>query len=340
LAPEVAVAALQAAGVRVVPTGLAHGTITAVVDGRGFEVTTLRRDVETDGRHAVVAFTDDWRADALRRDFTINAMSMARDGSIFDYVTGIADLHDGRVRFVGHPAERIGEDYLRILRFFRFQARYGRVPPDAETEAALRVGILGLARLSVERIRNELFLILSAPDPVASIRLMQDLGVLQAVAPELTGTEPLAALQAAGAPADPIVRLAAMLPGNPPSFSERLKLSNDDGQRLLRLASVPAPHAADDDATLRRLLADHAHPDLIDRTWLAGEDASIRQRLMAMPRPVFPLEGKDVLALGIAPGPRVGGLLRAVRDWWLAGGASADRAACAAELSRRACVPE
>ena len=123
-------AALKQAGMKVVPTGLAHGTVTAVVDGRGFEVTTLRRDVETDGRHAVVAFTADWRLDASRRDFTINAMSMARDGTVFDYFGGAADLQAGRVRFVGDPATRIAEDYLRILRFFRFYARYGRVPPD------------------------------------------------------------------------------------------------------------------------------------------------------------------------------------------------------------------
>ncbi len=128
--PADTMAALRQAGVKVVPTGLGHGTVTAVVDGRGFEITTLRRDVETDGRHAVVAFTEDWRLDASRRDFTINAMSMARDGTLFDYFDGTADLQAGRVRFVGDPATRIAEDYLRILRFFRFYARYGRMPPD------------------------------------------------------------------------------------------------------------------------------------------------------------------------------------------------------------------
>ena len=340
LDPDAATAALRAAGVRVVPTGLAHGTITAVVDGRGFEVTTLRRDVETDGRHAVVAFTDDWRADALRRDFTINAMSMTRDGTVFDYVTGLDDLTAGRVRFVGEPAERIAEDYLRILRFFRFQARYGRVPPDPATETALRAGVPGLGRLSVERVWTELYLILKAPEPVDAVGLMRDLGVLRAAAPELIGVETLAALVAAGAPADPILRIAAMLAGDPTMFAERLKLPNEARDRLVRLTSLPTPRALDDDAALRRLLVDHARADLIDRTWLAGESPELRLRLTALPQPVFPLEGRDILALGIAPGPHVGALLRDVRGWWLAGGAIADRDACVAELRRRACVAE
>ncbi len=339
-APDAVVAALGAAGIRVVPTGLAHGTITAVVDGRGFEVTTLRRDIETDGRHAVIVFTADWRTDALRRDFTINAMSMARDGGVFDYVNGLADLRDGRVRFVGNPAERIAEDYLRILRFFRFQARYGLVPPDAETEQALQAGVPGLARLSIERVATELLLILRAPDPVAAVTMMQDLGVLHAVAPELQSLATLSALQAAGAPADPILRLAAMLAGDPAGFAERLKLSNEDRDRLSRLAIIPSPRTTDDDASLRRLLADHRRADLIDRTWLDRAEAGLRLRLASIPQPVFPLDGKDVLALGIAPGPKVGSLLRTVRAWWLAAGADGDRAACLAELHRRACVPE
>ena len=164
--PEQVTEALQAAAIRAVPTGIEHGTVTAVVDGRGFEVTTLRRDVETDGRHAVVAFTDDWRADAARRDFTINAMSMTRTGEVFDYFGGISDLHAGVVRFVGDPAIRIAEDYLRILRFFRFFARYGRGAADTAALAAIRGGVPGLARLSVERVWSELARILRRPIPV------------------------------------------------------------------------------------------------------------------------------------------------------------------------------
>jgi len=337
LPPEQAAEALGQAGIRVVPTGLAHGTLTAVVDGRGFEITTLRRDVQTDGRHAVVAFTDDWREDALRRDFTINALSMARDGSVFDYAEGIADLRAGRVRFVGDPATRIAEDYLRILRYFRFQSRYGRTPPDAATQAALRAGIPGLAQLSVERVWMELRRILAAPDPGEGVCLMAQLGVLHGVAPELRA-EPLVPLQASGAPADPILRLAAMLDGDPASFAERLKLSNEDRDRLVRLRATPVVPPDADDATLRRLLADYRRADLIDRVWLSGGDATLRQRLKTLEQPVFPLEGRDVVALGVAPGKAVGALLRAVRGWWLEGGCVADRDACLAELNRQACA--
>ena len=234
--PLTRMAALRQAGVKVVPTGLGHGTVTAVVDGRGFEITTLRRDVETDGRHAVVAFTEDWRLDASRRDFTINAMSMARDGTLFDYFDGTADLQAGRVRFVGDPATRIAEDYLRILRFFRFYARYGRVPPDPATLAALRDGIPGLSRLSVERVWMELRRILAAPDPEEAVGLMARLGIWAAVLPEAQ-----AASRLAGLPADPVLRLAAMLTGDPLALAARLKMSNEDRERLVRLLATPSP---------------------------------------------------------------------------------------------------
>ncbi|MDR3533221.1 MAG: CCA tRNA nucleotidyltransferase [Rhodopila sp.] len=333
LAPEAVMAALKQAGVKVVPTGLAHGTVTAVMAGRGFEVTTLRRDVETDGRHAVVAFTADWKVDASRRDFTINAMSMARDGTVFDYFGGAADVEAGRIRFVGDPATRIAEDYLRILRFFRFYARYGRVPPDPATLDALKAGIPGLARLSVERVWHELRRILGAPDPAEAVGLMDRLGIRAAVLPEAAAVSRLA-----GLPADPILRLAGMLTGEPLALAERLKLSNEDRDRLVRLVATPGARGSDDDGTLRRLLADHAPADLIGRTWLDGEPDA-RRRLSGMPRPVFPLEGRDVVALGVPAGPRVGALLRDVRQWWLDGGCVANRAACQAELARRANLP-
>ncbi|WP_239992113.1 CCA tRNA nucleotidyltransferase [Rhodopila globiformis] len=331
--PQDVTAALSRAGVRVVPTGVTHGTVTAVVQGRGFEITTLRHDVETDGRHAVVAFTDDWQADASRRDFTINAMSMTRDGTVYDYFGGVADLAAGRVRFVGDAVARIHEDYLRILRYFRFYGRYASQPPDADTVAALVEGIPGLARLSVERVWAELRLILGADDPAASVALMVRLGIWQAVLPEATPVERLA-----GLPADPILRLAAMLSGDPLALALRLKLSNHDRDRLVRLAATPSVRAEDDDATLRRLLADHRTEDLIDRVWLDGGPAALRQRLAAMPRPVFPLVGRHVRALGVSQGPRVGELLRDVRQWWLDGGCVADATACRAELARRACA--
>ncbi|HEX2940261.1 MAG TPA: CCA tRNA nucleotidyltransferase [Rhodopila sp.] len=332
--PEDVMRALTAAGLRTVPTGLAHGTVTAVADGRGFEVTTLRRDVQTDGRHAVVAFTEDWQQDAARRDFTINAMSLSRDGAVFDYFGGMQDLAAGRVRFVGDPATRIREDYLRILRYFRFFARYGDQPPDAATQAALAGGIPGLRILSVERIWTELRLILSTPAPWAAVALMRQLGIWAAVLPEAAGS------LRPDLPADPILRLAALLTNPPLPLAERLKLSNDDRDRLVRLRTTPSPRATDDDNALRRLLADHHRADLIGRSWLddgAGA-AVLRDRLHALPRPVFPLEGRDVLGLGVAPGPAVGALLRAVRQWWLDGGCTADRNQCHAELVRRACA--
>jgi poly(A) polymerase/tRNA nucleotidyltransferase (CCA-adding enzyme) len=330
-APEAVIVALRRAGVKVVPTGLAHGTVTAVVAGRGFEVTTLRRDVETDGRHAVVAFTADWRQDAARRDFTINAMSMTRDGAVFDYFEGAPDLAAGRIRFVGDPATRIAEDYLRILRFFRFYARFGRVAPDRETLDALQGGIPGLARLSIERVWHELRRILAAPNPSEAVGLMERLGIWAAVVPEA----PLVS-RLAGLPPDPVLRLVAMLTGEPWELATRLKMSNEDRDRLVRLVATPSPGGSD--ADLRRLLADHDPDDLIGRTWLDGE-ADVRRRLSGMKRPVFPLEGRHVVALGVPAGPGVGALLRAVRQWWLDGGCVADRTACLTELARLAKLP-
>lgn len=337
--PEQVIAALSGAGIRSVPTGLAHGTVTAVAGGRGFEITTLRRDVQTDGRHAVVAFTDDWREDAARRDFTLNALSMTRDGAVFDYFGGIADLRAGVLRFVGEPATRIAEDYLRILRFFRFFARYASGPPDEAALAAIRAGVPGLAGLSVERVWSELRRILAAPDPRRAVALMAELGVLAAVLPEGADPDRLALLVTRGAPADPLLRLAALLTGDAASVAERLRLANAERDRLLALRTAPLARPAHDDAALRRLLADTPKPVLIDRTWLEGGDDvawnRLRVRLAALAVPVFPLEGRDVVACGVPPGPHVGALLRDLRQWWLDGGCVADAAACRAELARR-----
>jgi poly(A) polymerase len=367
LAPAEVTAALRRAGIRAVPTGLDHGTVTAVLDapaggqdaavggGRSVEITTLRRDVATDGRHATVAFTDDWRQDAARRDFTINAMSMTRDGAVHDYFGGIADLRAGVLRFVGDPAQRIAEDFLRVLRYFRFFARYAARPPEAPklpesgVRDALRAGIPGLATLSAERVWSELRRILNAPDPGAAVALMAELGVLGAVIPEGADAAALARLIAAGAPADGLLRLAALLIGDVEHFADRLKLSGAERQRLLDLRATPLARPEDDDAALRRLLADHDRALLINRTWLIDRTGlvaealagaaqpdwtALRARLAGLPKPVFPLQGSDVLALGVPPGPRVGALLRAVRDWWVAGGCTAGVAECRAELAR------
>ncbi|MBV9248841.1 MAG: CCA tRNA nucleotidyltransferase [Acetobacteraceae bacterium] len=338
--PEQVMKALEAAGIRSIPTGLDHGTVTAVVDGRAFEITTLRRDIATDGRHAVVAFTDDWEADAARRDFSINAMSMTADGAVFDYFGGIADLRTGTVRFVGDPAQRIAEDYLRVLRFFRFFARYGAGAPDPSALAAIRNAVPHLARLSAERVWNELSRILAAPDPSAAVALMASLGVLAAVIPEGFDPAALDGLIARSAPVDPLLRLAALLTGDPVAFATRLRLANAERDRLVQLRTTPLAHPSDDDAALRRLLADHDAESLIDCTWLEGGDGPewrhLRQRLRETPRPVFPLAGRDVVELGVPPGPRVGDLLRTVRQWWLDGGCAADATACRAELARLA----
>ena len=339
LPPDAVIAVLRDAGIRVIPTGLDHGTVTAVVDGHGFEITTLRRDVETDGRHAVVAFTTDWRIDASRRDFTFNAMSMTRDGAVFDYFGGVGDLNAGIVRFVGDAGTRIAEDYLRILRFFRFFARYGRAEPDAPTLSALQTGVHGLHRLSAERVWSELVKILSAPDPRRAIALMATIGVISAVVPE--GAEPgrVVRLIDAGAPIDAILRMSALLTGDPVAVAERLKLSGPERDRLvaLRNASVPEPEA--DDATLRRALADNEAELLMDRSWLVGgasaEWTSLRKRMASMPRPVFPLGGRDVVAAGQPPGPAVGTILHQVRGWWLKRGCVDDLASCRGELLRR-----
>jgi poly(A) polymerase/tRNA nucleotidyltransferase (CCA-adding enzyme) len=317
-----------------VPTGLDHGTVTAVAHHRGFEVTTLRRDVATDGRHATVAFTDDFRQDAARRDFTINAMSMTPRGEVFDYFDGIADLRAGRVRFVGSAATRIAEDYLRILRFFRFWARYGTAVPDAEATAAIAEAVPGLARLSAERVWSELKRILAAPDPRAAVALMHRLGVLAAVLPEGVDPARLAELVAAGAPAEPLLRLAALLDGDAAVLAERLRLSLAERDRLLALRAAPAPPPDADDAALRRALADTPREVLVGRVWLAGGTTGLLERLAALPVPTFLLRGRDLAAAGMPAGPEMGALLQALRDWWLAGGCTGD---VGAELARRLC---
>jgi poly(A) polymerase/tRNA nucleotidyltransferase (CCA-adding enzyme) len=268
--PEDVVAALRAAGLKFSPTGLDHGTVTAISHHRGFEVTTLRKDVATDGRRAVVAFTKDFAEDAARRDFTINAMSMTPDGAVFDYFSGISDLRAGRVRFVGAAATRIAEDFLRILRFFRFHARYGFGAPDAEAVAAIRDGVPGIAKLSAERVWSELKRILAAPDPREAVALMRQTCVLAAVLPEGAAPVRLAALVASGAPPDPVLRLAALLDGDAVAVAERLRLSTAEAFFLSALRAAPAPSPSADDADLRRALADAPRKVLIGRAWLAG----------------------------------------------------------------------
>jgi poly(A) polymerase/tRNA nucleotidyltransferase (CCA-adding enzyme) len=353
LPPEAIAERLRAAGLKVFETGLVHGTVTAVLGRQSVEVTSLRRDIATDGRHATVEWTTDWRADAARRDFTINAMSLSASGDLWDYFGGREDLARGVVRFVGDPATRLAEDYLRALRFFRFHARYGRGEPDRAAVAAIRAAVPGLARLSAERVWMELKRLLEAPDPCDALDLMAETGVLGAVLPEAVeggGAPRLPALRraiAAGLPPDPVLRLAVLVGEGPPrrigTLAARLRMSGEERDRLARLLvegseAPPAPGLDDDD--LRRLLARRG-ADAGDALWLAeaqdGRDrAADRARAAAMPPPAFPLTGADVLALGIPEGPRVGALIRAVRERWLTGGCTADRETCLAWLRQLA----
>jgi poly(A) polymerase len=342
LTPQAVTEALSRAGLRAIPTGIAHGTVTALAEGGAIEVTTLRRDVETDGRHAVVAFTSEFQVDAARRDFTINAMSLAPDGTLFDYFGGTEDLAAGRLRFVGAPAERIAEDYLRILRFFRFQARYGRSPPDEETAGAITAAAPKLGSLSAERLWAETAKILAVNDPRPVLRLMETLGVLAALLPEANAgwQARIDRLAAAEAPADALLRLAALVmgPAQAEQAASRLKLSNAERDHLIALSvgAVPMPDA--DEAALRRAAAEMPTDRLISRSFLRhdpGDEATrLRARLRAMPAPVFPLQGRDALAMGLAPGPAIGAALREVRHWWLARGCIDDAAACRTELAR------
>jgi poly(A) polymerase/tRNA nucleotidyltransferase (CCA-adding enzyme) len=338
-------ARLLAAGCKVFETGIAHGTVTAVWDHQPIEVTSLRRDVLTDGRHAEVAWTTDWREDAARRDFTINAMSLGADGVLHDYFGGRDDLARGLVRFVGDPATRLAEDYLRLLRFFRFQARYGKGAPDAAALQAIREAIPGLARLSVERIWMEIKRILMVAEPVPALRLMAELGVLPATLPEIAAPDLdcLARLVAFDAPAEPLLRLAA-LGGVAPGLAARLKLSGAEARALRFLQEAVIPSAEIDAAGFRRWRAQNgaAALDIQEAAlWLADarEGAAplrtaLRTTLHAEAAPVFPLQGRDLLAEGATPGPALGALLAEVEAFWIAGGCVADHAACLAEAKR------
>ena len=361
--PDVIAARLRDAGLRVFETGLSHGTVTALADREGVEVTALRRDVATDGRHAAVEWITDWAEDAARRDFTINAMSMGADGVLHDYFGGADDLRAGRVRFVGDAGARIAEDYLRALRFFRFWARYGQGAPDAAAVAAIRDAVPGLARLSRERVWMEIKRLLQAPDPRDALRLMAGLGVLAAVLPEAGDAARLDVLMAwqAAHPGreqrarDPLLRFASLLPlgTHIEPLRERLRMSDAEARRLAALHDVrdvrsPVP-AHGKGVTLREARArvrqrtkaavlgelvlikaaeerDQDYGPLLEDSYFdAGED--------------FPLQGRDAIAAGIAPGPLMGALLAATRDWWLDGGATADHAACLAKLRELAQNP-
>jgi len=342
--PERVIALLEAARIKAVPTGIAHGTVTAVIAPRHFEITTLRHDVETFGRHARVAFTEDWSADAARRDFTMNALFLDAGGAIFDPVGGLDDLRAGRVRFVGDPATRIREDVLRILRFYRFHAHYGR----AEADRAARDACMSLAHLlptlSGERVAAETMKLLAAPDPVPTLSLMIEDGVLASLLPEAASLGRLAALIPLEPEPDPLRRLAALLPAAAPAataVATRLRLSNAQRDRLVGLAAPPWPvELAGDERAQRRALHRLGLSAYRDLVLLAAAESGDGDRAGALLRgapalmpPSFPLRGRDAERLGIPTGPQIGRLLAAVLAWWEEGDYRADRAACLDRLA-------
>lgn len=321
LLPQATLERLAAAGIRAVPTGLAHGTVTAVLEGGPVEITTLRRDVETDGRHATVAFSTEWREDAARRDFTINALyADPVTGEVFDWFGGLDDLNARRVRFIGDAETRIREDYLRILRYFRFQARFGSIPADAQAEAAVQALSAGLKGLSRERIAGELLNLLGLPAPSATLARMAELGVLAQVLPE-ADPAPLGSLEAVeareGVAPDPLRRLAAILPADPAAVDQigaRLRLSSAQRKRLAAAARRSgAETEADARALAYRLGLDEAR----DRLLLAGRTLA---PVTDWDVPRFPLKGGDVVARGVGAGPQVAATLRKVEDGWVAAG--------------------
>lgn len=337
LEPQAVMRRMKDAGIQAVPTGIEHGTVTAVLPLGPVEITTLRHDVSTDGRRATVAFASDWQDDAARRDFTINALyADPANGEIFDWFGGLDDLAARRVRFIGDPHQRIREDHLRILRYFRFQARFGSVPADAPSESACAELAATLKGLSRERVGMEMMNLLSLADPAPTVARMAELGVLEVVLPE-ADVAALAALVAEEsrqqiAP-DALRRLAALLPADvqlAEAVASRFRLS---GAQKKRLALAAARDGAERDA---RPLAYRLGRDCaLDRLLIAGADAAALDGWVI---PEFPLKGGEIVARGIKAGPEVARVLRQVENGWIAAG-FADAVIPAlldAELSERA----
>ncbi|GLK78509.1 CCA tRNA nucleotidyltransferase [Methylopila turkensis] len=332
--PDEVVRRASAAGWKTAPTGLDHGTVTVIARGHPFEVTTLRRDVATDGRRATVAFTRDWAEDAARRDLTMNGLYLDRAGHVHDHVGGLDDLRAGRARFIGDPDERIREDYLRILRFFRFHARFARGPIDAAGFHAAIANRAGLRRLSRERVRAELLKLLVAPDAPATVRVMAEAGLLGLVlggVARLVRFERLAALDAGG---DALLRLAALglfVAEDAERLQERLRLSKAEARRLAAIGDARPPLApAMGEAAARVALYRLGAPAFRDRATLARAEAGAGEgdagwaELLALPErwppPAPPFAAKDFLARGVSAGPALGQALKAAEEAWIAAG--------------------
>ena len=356
--PPVVIALLEAAGIQAIPTGIDHGTVTAVIGRDHFEITTLRMDVETDGRRARVAFTDDWMADAARRDLTINALFAAPDGTLYDPFGGLEDLKLGRIRFVGDARARIKEDVLRLLRFFRFYAHYGKPPIDQECRIACKELAYLLPTLSGERVAAETLKLLAAPDPALVVTLMIEDGIVAHFMPEAGSVDVLRALvtvEGIVAASDALRRLAAMIDpakdaAGADTAAHRLRLSNAERERLVELAQPDTPLHVDMTAVERRRLlyrlSAERFQDLALLAWardIAAHGPSERRAAEAWrdhlafgatwQPPKFPVKGRDALALGVPAGPKVGRLIAAVESWWIEQDFAPDRDACLAKLA-------
>ncbi|MFD2236296.1 CCA tRNA nucleotidyltransferase [Aureimonas populi] len=352
--PETVIERGREAGFKPVPTGVEHGTVTLVAEGRPFEVTTLRQDRETDGRHATVLFGRDWKADAERRDFTVNALYCDGEGHVLDLVGGLADIATRTVRFIGDPAARIEEDYLRILRFYRFFAWYGSGRPDAEGIRATTRLKGGLSRLSAERVWAELKKLLAAPDPSRALLWMRQTGILTAILPEserwgIDAIHGLVASEAArGWVPDALLRLMAIVPPDEARMVElarRLRLSNAERDRLTAFAMTPPLNADTDDAALRAALYFGEPRGVRDRLALAlagsdakgalEETAALARQLEAAAsfrKPRLPVSGADLTAAGLEPGPDFGRSLKRLEADWVSSGFTLDRAALLSRL--------
>ena len=335
LAPDAVLDRLKRAAIKAVPTGIAHGTVTAVIEGRPVEVTTLRRDVSTDGRRATVAYTDDWREDAARRDFTINALSAdPGSGELFDYFDGLRDLEARRVRFIGDPLTRIAEDHLRILRFFRFHARFGLGEPDADGLEACAARANDLMALSRERIADELMKLLDLPDPAPTVASMIERGILRPVLPEIADAAALKRLaeveREAGVEPHPLRRFAALLPPDPEvvaAVAARLRLSKKAAKRLV----LAAERSTGDPRRLAYRIGTEA---AVDRLLLAGATDENLPALQAWQPPRLPISGGDLIELGLEAGPSVAKTLQAVEREWEEAGFPRNREAVVA-IARR-----
>ena len=337
--PQVTMDRAKAAGLRPIPTGFEHGTVTVIVEGQPFEITTLREDVETDGRRAKVRFGRDFEQDALRRDFTINALSCNRDGHIFDYADGLADIEARKVRFIGDAQQRVREDYLRILRFFRFHAAYGEGALDAQAFHAAVIEREGMHGLSRERIRAELLKLLCARNSAPTIAIMCGAGLLMPVLAGIAIPARLARVieieHARGAKPDPVLRLIALcvlVREDAERLREELRLSNAEAQRaqaaaraLEHLHGCPAPPQAQ---ALRAFLYRHGAEAGRDALTLAQAQACVAAQdpafasadafLATTPRPRLPFSGADLLARGVAPGRGMGAALKTIEALWIA----------------------